>query len=241
VPVVSAAQPPEALSVLQRVAAERDAPLRLVGTDWTFRALERSLECQALEVQGGGAPARLEIPLLGAHQVENAALAFAALEVLGEQGLPAPLEAVQAGFRSARWPGRFEIARRAPFVILDGAHNADSAARLAQAMRDYFPGRRVALVFGVSADKDAAGMLDALLAPGTGVELALVTRARHPRALDPEELADAAQQRGVRAQVSESVARAVQDALQWAAADGVVLATGSLFVVAEARAAVMAG
>ncbi len=257
VPVVTAPQPPEALAVLERLAAERGAPLSVVGRDWLYRPVSQALDGQVFEIwsareqqqlnalsaQGHAVawrPQALEIPLLGQHQVENAAVAYAALQALREQGLPLSAGAIQAGLSGVRWPGRFELLSRSPALVLDGAHNADSAQKLAATVREYFPGRRVTLIFGASSDKDVTGMLAALLAPGVGIERVLLTQAVHPRAQDPDELSAVAQAHGVAAETWPTVAQAVETALRSAGPDDVILACGSLFIVAEARAAALA-
>jgi dihydrofolate synthase/folylpolyglutamate synthase len=257
IPVVIAPQKPEAAAVLERIAAERGTPLVHVGVNWLFRPEAHSLDGQSFEVwsaeeqrqinalhaeghQAAWRPTRLEIPLLGRHQVENAAVAYAALQTLREQGLPITPQAIEAGLRSVRWPGRFEIMRREPYLVLDGAHNADSAAKLAAALRDYFPGQPVTLIFGASSDKDVDGMLRELLRPEVGVRRVILAQAVHPRAQDPEELADRLQGSGVNMEVRTSVAEAVAHGLETAAPNEVVLACGSLFVVAEARTAALA-
>lgn len=261
VPVVTAPQKPEALEVLERIAAERQAPLIQVGRDWLFQPVAHSLENQIFDVwsaqeegqlnvlraQGHPVnwhPTRLEIPLLGRHQVENGAVAYAALMALREQGLPIAGDAIQEGFRSLYWPGRFEILSRRPFLVADGAHNRDSAQKLATALQDYFPGRRILLLFGASSDKDVPGMLAELLAPGN-VARVIMTQAIHPRAQDAEELADLARQtqtaspfgKAVRLEVVPAVAQALERALQWSTPEDVIIACGSLFVVAEVRSA----
>jgi len=255
VPVVTAAQAPEALAALERIAAERGAPLERVGRDWHYRAVAHSLDGQTFEVwseaeqrqlnalhaQGHALsdwrPNRFELPLLGQHQVENATLAYAALSIARRQGLPLSDGAFRTGFRQVVWPGRFEILSREPFMVVDGAHNRDSARRLAATLQDYFPGRRVCLIFGASSDKDVAGMLAELLAPGGGVAQVIMAQAVHPRALEPEALADLAQPYGIAVAAGNSVASALAQALEWATPEDVILATGSLFIVAEATAA----
>ena len=254
VPVVTAPQQPEAMAVVERIAAERGAPLTVVGDDWLFRPARQALEGQAFEIwsaveqaqlnalraQGHAVawrPELVEIPLLGQHQVENAAVAYAALQALRGQGLPLAPGAIRTGLREVRWPGRFEVISRTPAVVLDGAHNAYSAQKLAATVREYFAGRRVTLVFGASSDKDVAGMLGALLAPEVGIRRVVLTQAVHPRAQDPDEMAALVQAQGVVAETAPTVAEAMERALAGASADDVVLACGSLFIVAEARAA----
>jgi dihydrofolate synthase / folylpolyglutamate synthase len=250
VPMVSALQVPEALSVLEDCARGQGAPLVVAGRDWLFRPGAHSLEGQTFQIwsaeeqrqwdalrasgrAAGWRPQQLELALLGRHQVENAAVAYAALSVLRRQGLPLSAAAVQEGFRTARWPGRFEVLSRRPCVVVDGAHNRDSARRLAEALADYFPGRPVTLVFGSSGDKDVAGMFAELL---PCVSRLFLSRSSHPRAMETAELASLASAYPLRPEMAPSVRDALRQAVAQAAPDDVVLVCGSLFAVAEARA-----
>jgi len=244
-PVVSSPQVDEALAVLEKVAAQRNAPLTLVGRDLTFQAGEHSLEGQSfsLVTHHSSHVTRhsslvtpksviLRIPLLGAFQVVNAATAYAALKA---SGLNVSDEAICKGFAEVKWPGRFEVLRREPPVILDSAHNTDSAQKLRQALDDYFPKRPVILIFGASEDKDVLGMF-AEWKPRLGRILA--TKAVHPRALEAEQLLGLAQQAGVPAEAATPVAAALARALELSAKDGsIVLSAGSMFVTAEVRTA----
>ncbi|MBI4769551.1 MAG: bifunctional folylpolyglutamate synthase/dihydrofolate synthase [Chloroflexi bacterium] len=255
VPLVLAPQPVEALARVAEIAAARGVPVTLIGNDWLLSAVDHSLDGQRFRLwRAPGAPAgdrdpgwvaapwpgsgasapdglELEIPLLGEHQMENAAVAYVALQVAGERGLPLPEAAIRQGFKSVRWPGRFEILRRQPPLVVDSAHNRDSARKLHLALQEYFPARPVTLIFGASGDKDVAGMLDELL---PHVRRAILTRANHPRACDPEELAQLAAGRGCPVEVCFPVSAALAHALEQAQPDELVLVTGSLFVVGEA-------
>ncbi len=239
VPVVSAPQQARALETLERVSAERRAPLTVVGREVTFQPLSSSPDGQTFSISIGsddfsrrGQPAtaaQFRIPLLGAHQVVNATVAVTAVRQAG--GLPVGDDSVARGLASVRWPGRFEIARRSPPLVFDGAHNADSAEKLAATLKEIFPGRRWTLVFGASADKDIAAMLDALLPLAGHI---IVTRARTVRAGHAEHIADLV----VARRRSPAIASGVREALEQAlAADRPVVVTGSLFIVAEAREA----
>lgn len=248
VPAVTAPQPAEAMEVLERVAAERAAPLTVVGRDWRYAADRHTLRGQSFFVwsadeqrerieAGDGwewAPARFEIPLLGAHQIQNAAVAYAALNVLRECGVSISESAIRDGFRQVRWPGRFEILGLRPALVADCAHNGDSAEKLAAALDDYFPGQRVVLLFGASADKAVTSMFEALL---PRVSRAVMTQAIHLRALDPDEMVEQAARFGVQAEAAAPVSEALERALALAGPNDVVVATGSVFVVAEACAA----
>lgn len=230
VPVITAPQAPEALAVLECLAAERQAPLTVLGRHAHTRPVRHDLRGQTFELWGDDLPpVTLTTPLLGAHQVENAALACLAVRA---SGLNVPGTALTAGLAATVWPGRFEVLPGAPTVILDGAHNRDSARRLAETVRAYFPNTPVALVFGASTDKDIAGM-SAELQPVT--HQVVVTQAVHPRAAVPATLA--AHFAPLPVEIVPTVPQALQRALELAVSNAVVLVCGSLFIVAEARAA----
>ncbi|MCJ7584248.1 MAG: bifunctional folylpolyglutamate synthase/dihydrofolate synthase [Anaerolineales bacterium] len=236
VPVVSSPQKDEALAVLEKVAAERNAPLTLVGREVTFEAGEHSLDGQSLTIVNHKSkivnPVILRIPLLGAFQVVNAATAYAALKA---SGLSVPDAAILKGFAEVKWPCRFEVLRREPPVILDSAHNVDSAQKLRQALDDYFPTRPVILIFGASEDKNVLGMFTEWK---PYLDRILVTKADHPRALEAEQLLGLAQQAGVPAEAVSPVESALARALELSAKDSaIVLSAGSIFVTAEVRTA----
>jgi dihydrofolate synthase/folylpolyglutamate synthase len=235
VPVVSAPQKPEALDVLRRVAGEHQAPFTLVGKDVEFRPLDHSLDGQRLTVDGLHDSIALTVPLLGSHQVENAAIAAAALWSLRGRGLEISDVALRNGFATVHWPARFQVVQREPTVILDSAHNQDSFARLSQALDDYFPGRQVYLVFGASEDKNIPGMFAEIKSKTKQI---FITKANHPRALDPEMIRALAEAAHIPNQIMTPVAAAWGRALELSKKDGsIVLSAGSMFVTAEAMAA----
>jgi len=228
IPVVSSPQPDEALAVLEKVAAKRRSPLTLVGRDVPFSALEHSLEGQALEI-GGPKSVILHIPLLGMHQVVNAATAYAALQA---SDLSLPEQAVQEGFAGVQWPCRFEVVRPDPPVVLDSAHNADSARYLRQTLDDYFPDRPVVWVFSILEDKDAAGML-AELAPRLAHVVA--TQTDHPRVLPAQALVDLVKPTGIPVEEVRPVSAALARAMELAGDRGVVLVAGSVAFAGEVK------
>jgi len=235
VPVVSAPQKEEALDVLVRVAAARKAPFTLVGHDVTFEGLNHSLDGQSLSVETVSNTYTFTIPLLGSHQVQNAAVAAAALWTLRSQRIAISDEAIERGLASVRWPARFEVVRREPPVIFDCAHNQDSFARLRQALDDYFPSRQVYLIFGASEDKNIPGMFTEIQPK---VRQMLVTKSFHPRALEPGKIQDLAVQAGIPSVIMPSVKQAFARALEMSEKDGsIVLSAGSMFVTAEVMAA----
>jgi dihydrofolate synthase/folylpolyglutamate synthase len=234
VPVVSAPQKEEGLEVLVRIARERGSSFKLVGRDVEFRPLAHTLDGQTLLVSSDGDALELEIPLLGSHQVQNAAVAAAALWTLRAIGIEIPDTAIQRGFANVHWPARFEVVRREPPVIFDSAHNQDSFGRLRQALDDYFPRLPVYLVFGASEDKNIPGMFEEIK---PRVKKMFITRAEHPRALEPESIAPLAESAGLSFELVQPVSAAFRHALELSGNDGsIVISAGSMFVTAEVMA-----
>ena len=235
IPVVSSPQRDEALEVLEKVSAERNAALTLVGRDVTFEPMEHSLNGQSFSIvdhQSKTAnPVILRIPLLGAHQMANAATAYAALRA---SGLNLSEESIQRGFASVRWPCRFDIVRREPPVVLDSAHNIDSARRLRETLDDYFPGRPVVWVFSILEDKDAQGMLVELKPRITQV---IATQTDHPRVLEAQKINDLVQPTGIPVEVVRPASAALERAIDLAGARGVVLVAGSVAFAGEMKTA----
>jgi dihydrofolate synthase/folylpolyglutamate synthase len=178
-------------------------------------------------------PGRIELPLLGGYQRENLRIVLRAVQLLRGRGFVVPSGAVEGGLRSVTWPGRFEVVRRAPTVILEGAHNVAGAEALAGDIERCAPDKaRRHLVFGVLADKDAGGMLGALVPAFSSVSL---TQSTSPRALPVTELARLMREVPVPYTCYDSVKGALADLLSHPETDDVWVVAGSLTVVAEAR------
>lgn len=227
-PVVSSPQKEEALEVLRRVARLRGCEFTLVGKDVTFEFVESSLEGQALTVHRPSSAVQFKIPLLGRHQLENAATAYAALKA---SGIPLTDEQIQTGFSQVQWRARFEVMRVEPPVIFDCAHNQDSFERLRETLEEYFPGKNAYLIFGASEDKNIPGMF-AEMKPK--IRKLIVTQADHPRALSVDQIRGLADQAGLESEAALPVREALRRALELSAKDGsIVLSAGSMFVTAE--------
>jgi dihydrofolate synthase/folylpolyglutamate synthase len=231
--VVTAPQLPEAAAVIEEACRQRRAKLITVGKDVTWQGLSFGLDGQRLRVQGR-IGYELFLPLLGEHQLVNAATAVAALEVLADKGFDISRESVAKGFEQVSWPGRFQILRRRPLLVVDGGHNIGAARSLTRAIRQYLDFERAILVMGTSQDKDIAGLV-AELAPL--FNQVIVTRSGHPRALAPATLAAEFARLGVKAQLAGDVPSALSQALSLAGEKDLVCVAGSLFVVAEAMEA----
>ena len=224
VPVVSSPQKDEAWQVLLRVASVKNSEITLVGRDVEFERVESSLEGQKLRIQNS----EFRIPLLGKHQVENAATAYAALKA---SGIPITDEQIQTGFSRVQWRARFEVARLDPPVIFDSAHNQDSFEKLRETLDEYFPGKKVYLIFGASEDKNIPGMFAEMKSK---IKKIIITRADHPRALSVEQIQGLAEQAGAESEAVVPVKEALRRALELSSKDGsIVLSAGSMFVTAE--------
>ncbi len=229
--VVLSPQEGEAAGVIEGICRRKDAALIRVGDDIKWRPLGFDEDGQSLQVEGRRGGYNLRIPLLGDHQLINAAAAVAVLEVLGEKGFNISPQAMAEGLSTMRWEGRFQVLGKRPFLVVDGAHNPDSARRLVANLRRYLRFRRAVLVIGVSGDKDVDGIV-AEFAPN--FHSVIVTRSRHPRSLETGRLKDSFRRLGVEAVEAGGVPGALTLAEGMAGEDDLILATGSLFVVAEA-------
>lgn len=256
VPVISHQQVPEAAAVIDRVAREQGAPLTMIGRHWRWTPGGTSLIKQDFEIKQvarirsrekpfvNDLEGMYEIALLGKHQIENASTVIATLDVLRE-----PLEAsgakefgaktVREGLRTAAWPGRFEVLRSDPPFIVDGAHNVDSANKLAMTLAEHFPGKRWTFIFGGYRDKAIDGMMKAL---NPRAARWILTRVRdNPRAMQPEELLALATTLNMRQPIAVA---SMDDALNAAlgtvshdatAGTDAVCVCGSIVVAGEAR------
>jgi dihydrofolate synthase / folylpolyglutamate synthase len=235
VPLVTSAQAPEALAVFERVARERGAPLVRVGPggapgcDYTYRPGAYTSEWQRFDLTTPSGVLRdLELSLLGEHQLENAAAAVAAAEQLAARGLPMTEEAIRAGLQGVRWPARMQVVGRAPWIVVDGAHNADSFARLFAALRRHFSYSRGLLVLALMVDKDIAGI--AAEVGRAGLDRVICTTWNSARAATPEAVATALAGSIPAEQVTTAadVGAALSETLALAHPDDLVVVAGSV-------------
>ncbi|OHV59865.1 folylpolyglutamate synthase/dihydrofolate synthase family protein [Pseudofrankia sp. BMG5.36] len=234
-------QPLGAARVLAERAAELGTTLALEGLEFGVARRQVAVGGQMLTLRGlGGVYDEIFLPLHGEHQAHNAACALAAVEAfLGGGSGPLDVEAVRAGFASASSPGRLEVVRRSPTVVLDGAHNVAGAQSLAEALTDAFAFDLVVGVVGLLSDKDAHGMLSVLEPVLTSI---VITQSASPRALPADELAGVAVEifGADRVEVAPRLDDAIEAAVRLVEEDaelggGGVVVTGSLTTVGEAR------
>ncbi len=229
--VIMAPQRESATEVVRRVCQEKSATLIEVAGSCQMSRAKRTSEGQEFTVKTERATYKLNLPLFGRHQLNNAATAVLAVEAMTEHGIEIDEASVRQGLAAVRWPGRIEFLKQRPAIIADGAHNRDSARALAQTLRDDFGLTHVTLVVGSSGDKDIAALAEEL-AP-LAVQM-IATRSRHPRAMEPREIAGVFADRDVPIAVEEPVGSAIDAAIAQSGSTPIVIC-GSLFVAAEAR------
>ncbi|AHB12804.1 folylpolyglutamate synthase/dihydrofolate synthase family protein [Dehalococcoides mccartyi] len=236
VPVVSAAQRPEVMAVIRERCCKTQSQLIEVTDGYKAELLGYTAQGQSLKLSGRQAEYRLCLPLLGHYQRQNALTALASLETLVEEGFKISPEDITEGFRRTKWPGRFEVIKGNPLLVIDGAHNQEAVAELLLSLQEYPLAAKVekekrVLVFGTSFDKDAGAMAD-LLSGYFGT--VILTHSLHPRAMKLDLLRKAFEGQGMKVLEAGGVTKALETAGEITPLDGLICVTGSLFVAAEA-------
>jgi dihydrofolate synthase/folylpolyglutamate synthase len=238
IPAITVSQAAEAMAVLQQTAHEVGTPL------WTAQPHGiHPPDPQPRQQPTPDLPPPIPYPvppvpaLRGAFQQENARLAVCAAWRLGSRGFTITDETMRQGLAAVQWPGRLEVAAEAPLIVLDGAHNGDSAQKLAASLQSEFRFARLLLILGMSHDKQLDAILAALVPHANEL---ILTRSRHPRAYtDLDKLAAAAQPylAGGTPAPTPDIPEALDLARSMAHPDDLICVTGSLFVVGAARQA----
>lgn len=230
---ITASQEADALRVIAERAAEVRAKLRVVGHDITVETDPAGPFEQVLTLRQGATSLCARVHLTGSFQALNAACAFGAGVALAEQGAPVTLEAIRRGLESVEMPGRFELFRGRPDVLLDGAHNPAAAQALAETIDAVLPGRKIVEVFAAMGDKDTAKMASFL---GPRAQTVVVTRAPGThRAADPAVLAQDFAGLTPTILIEPDADRALERARRLAGEEGVVVVCGSLYLVGHLR------
>jgi dihydrofolate synthase/folylpolyglutamate synthase len=229
--VVSSPHSDEVDEVIKQVSLRNQAKIIRVGSDLTWQNLGFKYDRQSLQVNGRLGSYKLTIPLLGAYQLENAATAVAALEVLMEKGFHISSDSISNGLAGVSWEGRLQVLSHHPLVVVDGAHNVDSARKLRQSLEQYFDFDRAILIIGLSIDKDLPGIVSEF---ALFFDKVICTRSIHPRAMAPAPIVAEFGRQGVKAEETDDISIALPRALSLAGDNDLICVTGSLFVVAGA-------
>ncbi|ARF61716.1 MULTISPECIES: folylpolyglutamate synthase/dihydrofolate synthase family protein [Streptomyces] len=242
--VILAQQPVDAAQVMLKKAVEVDATVAREGMEFGVTSREIAVGGQLIGLRGlGGEYEEIFLPLYGAHQAHNAAVALAAVEAFfgigAEQARSLDIDAIRKAFASVLSPGRLEVVRSSPTVVLDAAHNPAGAKAAAEGVSEAFSFSRLIGVVGTSADKDVRGLLEAFEPIFAEI---VVTQNSTPRAMDADELAAIAVEvfGDERVQVEPRLDDALEAAITLAEeedeyAGAGVLVTGSVITVGEAR------
>ncbi len=230
-PVVVGPQEDAALAAIGQVAGEQSAPLTYVSSELLpqYEMVESGIEL----IWSDGL--KVHLPLQGEYQVQNCALAREVISVLGDEGFPVSREQLVAGLNRVRWPGRLEIVRENPTIILDGAHNLDGAKSLRQTLDSRWPKVGVKYILGLTGTKPAQEMISTLARPGSSFIFTAPAHSRNP-AVATENLLAAAKAAAVPAQTAPTLRDALRDALLELSPGQVVCISGSLYLVGEAKA-----
>ncbi len=248
--VVTSARPPEALLAIANMCQRQHAHMIRIGAadgdpaqvevevghlpalSYRYQLEERTEEHQRFTVLTPEQTyTSLEIPLAGQHQLENATLALAALEMLRNQGISWDEQALRKGLRNVRWPARIDVVEHNPTIVVDGAHNADSMEKLLLALHDSFALHRLIVVLSLTRDKDLVGIARAL----AQVDVVVLTRMVNPRAATIESMQEAFTEHAPHVEIytAQDSRAAMNLALDLAGSSDLICATGSLYLAGE--------
>ena len=216
--------------VFEDICAERNVSLRKADFD-SLNLLSHGLEGQTFDC---GARKALALPLLGIHQLKNAAVVLSVIDTLIDKGWNITEENIREGMRTVSWPGRFDIVGREPLFIIDGGHNPQCIEALVVNIRDYLTDKKVIALTGVLADKDYADMYKPVM---PYVREFVCVTPPNPRKLEAAELAKHLQGVGAKATACASIEEGVRTARALAGHDGVVLCFGSLYTIGSIKEA----
>ena len=221
---------PTVEKVFEDICAERNVQLKKADFD-SLNLISHGLEGQIFDC---GNRKALQLPLLGVHQLKNAAVVLSIMDTLLEKGWKITEDHIREGLRVARWPGRFDIVGRDPLFIIDGGHNPQCIDALVVNIRDYLKDKKVIALTGVLADKDYADMYKPVM---TYVQEFVCVTPPNPRKLEAAELANHLMGVGAKATACDSIEEGVRKARQLAGNSGVVLCFGSLYTIGSIKEA----
>jgi len=232
VPVIVGSVPDEALAVIEKLAQVKNARVIRADQVVTIRRQKQNMEGQKISIESSAnSYGTVQLPLLGSHQLENAAIAIAALEEFCRANdIDFSQSAVKRGFASVSWPGRFQVISRKPITIVDGAHNPEAALALNNSLKELFGGKPVFLILGMCSDKDVPGFFRNITVP---VRHCWLVSFSNERSIPPEKLAEHARIKNwtfSAATIPQALAEAGRLALE---KDGIVCAAGSFFLAGE--------
>ncbi|NLM05144.1 MAG: bifunctional folylpolyglutamate synthase/dihydrofolate synthase [Clostridiales bacterium] len=231
--VVSYPQEDEAMSIIEKVAQERNNQLFISNTD-KLEIKNTTLEEQTFSVEILGQEYEdMKIKLAGKHQIYNACTALTALEVLRQfRNIEIDKDDVYEGMFTTNWMGRLEILNKNPLTIIDGAHNLQGAIALKESIETYLNGHKITLIVGMLRDKDIKGLLRNIIPL---VDKVIVTKVNNPRTMAVDDLAKELVSFGKKIYVVKDIDGAINKAYEITESTDAILITGSLYMIGEAR------
>ncbi len=229
IPVITGVKQKNGISTLKNIANKQSAPFYRLGD--TFR-IRRGKNGTFTYFGIDNIWRNMRSGLLGAHQIDNAALVLAACEILNKNKAELSIQSIKDGLAQNNWPGRLEIASSSPFILLDGAHNLIATRCLAKFLSENLTKRKITLVTGILDDKPYAAMLACLLPL---CNKAILTRPKTNRAIEPEKLYSIAKKIIPDVCIIQDVGKAIKHAIKIASSDDAICIAGSLYLVGEAK------
>ena len=225
--VVTSVTQPQIIKRFKAIADERGAPLWQVGKDIKYRTTPSGLHYfgQNRTINS------LQPGLRGGHQTRNATLALGMIERIETKGFPLSTDQIREGLKKATWPGRMQVIKEHPAILLDGAHNPAAVRALARSIQSGFSYERMILVIGIMADKDIPALLRAIVPISDQV---IYTRPVYSRAAEPHVLMEKAASLDTPGEVVVPLAKALRKAEEIASPKDLIVICGSLFTVGEA-------
>jgi len=233
--VITSDQYVEAYDEIKKIANEKNSLIFSIGKEIDYKIIKSDIKGNTFNLKGIYNNYKdLFIPLLGKHQVSNAATAVTAIEALRIKGLNISPRAIKEGLEKVKWEGRLEIIQYNPLLILDGAHNPNGVKMVRQALEEIFYYHRLILVLAIFSDKDYKKMIQ-IISPIA--DLIITTKAENPRATPPQIIAQEAAQyiSQDRIIVIENIPQAIKCALSNSHKDDLICITGSLYTIGEAK------
>ncbi len=233
VPVVVSKQKPHVKTLLEKITSQRSSPFIYSNDLISYELIEQNPHGQEFLIQEkDGHSLQIHLPLIGAHQVQNAMTVFLAIREISKHGYQITDHVIQNGFSNVKWPGRCEILATKPLLMIDSAHNTDSMRKLIHTIRTIFPDKKIIALFGASEDKDIKGMLGLLL---PAVSITIAAQSLHPRAMDADKILNLINAIGYKGYSYHSIKEALAKAIHLWDDSSIIIVTGSIFIAAAVR------
>jgi dihydrofolate synthase/folylpolyglutamate synthase len=232
--LITATEDDGVFSLFKEICDRKRSKIFRVGSDIVFRKLSSSMEGQTFQLNGlVNRFDELFVPLLGDHQLLNAASAVGTVEALSFHDISIPLEAIGEGLREVKWPGRLEIMQTQPLVVVDCAKDAEGARVLKETLRKEFVCDKLIMVVSVSSDKNIPAMIDQLAEVAN--QFIITSHSVMGRAADPVRIAEEVERHSKPYEIVTDAKTAVRRALEISSRSDMICVTGSVFLVGETR------